>query len=655
MISNVIENKIIELERLLSQKDSINDELKTVNSFLEILNKLNEEMLYLDIPSLMRLLEKHNFEVNNLNELFTNVNILIEYYTNKGMVLKLPSAYGIKIDEIKNNLKEIKNKLENSLIDIFPSEQEIDLLKKALLIITKEDDEIEITKEMLKVLYEKVIVDLDEDDKISLYELLYDYTKKELSEEEKITNELIDLFKDNLHFSKIKTFILGNQEELLKILDIEEAKSIINFFKEKGIIYSFDPIALVYVSCYGKYDNIVKVYEELMNIKKTYEDLIKYNNKKEPFPYDSFCNLLTVSSWLNPPIEKTGPSKKGRKPNDFKPVLMPEGIKNKNQNMANISANIKLICGDLSYIDLDSLSIEKLFNNSVIRDVQPYVLRKNLEVAKAFNLHKLNISALKTDIEKRVNYAIELGLLKVPRLNSSVYRASVFATLIDIRQKNQFEGLPYFEYNTSNLSNFTEKEFAYYTSILSKFGRSEMYKKFYNSNHSINNHRNAKIDDSNCLVSFLNEEDLDKKENDHDYQHQEGEIIKIENFKEYASVLDEDENKYISFNGHYFDPEIVYENIVGNFERDFSIKDVDNENEIDNTDERDEYVYMFKNKMLSRYRVLRNASILKQRYGELTADMFLTCIVKDSFITAEEYMYLRNSEFYKEASFIERR
>ena len=109
MISNVIENKIIELERLLSQKDSINDELKTVNSFLEILNKLNEEMLNLDIPSLMRLLEKHNFEVNNLNELFTDVNILIEYYTNKGMVLKLPSAYAIKIDEIKNNLKEIKN------------------------------------------------------------------------------------------------------------------------------------------------------------------------------------------------------------------------------------------------------------------------------------------------------------------------------------------------------------------------------------------------------------------------------------------------------------------------------------------------------------------------------------------------------------------
>ena len=662
MISDIIKNKIVELKDLVNKKDSINIELKEVNNFLEVLNKLNEEMINLDISKLKNILKEYKYEINNIDELFTDVNNLIEYYIRiKKDILKIPFAYSIKIDEIKDNLKIIKNELENSLIRDYSSKEEIDLLNKLLLIINKESNEVEITKEMLKVLYERIIVNLNENERIVLYEILHDYNKKEIVEENKRSynksDELIDLFKDNIYYSKIKKFIIDNEDELLEVVDIENTKSIVEFLNKSNIINYFDPITLVYVSCYGKIDNVIKVKEELIKIKDIYDDLCKKKKINDDFPYDSFCNLLSVAAWLNPPIEKTEPAKKGRKPNDYKPIIMPKSIKNNNQNMANICANVKLICGDLQLLDLDYLSIRKLFNNSIIRDAQPYVLRKNLELAKAYKLHSLNISALKNDMEKRINYAIELGLLKAPKLNSAVYTSSVLGTLNNEKLKKQFEGLSYFEYNTSNLSTFTEKEFAYYTTILSKYGRNELYKKFYNSDHSINNHRSAPTFDAQIDYrnNFLNEKDLDKKEGDNDYQKSENEVVKINNFKEYADVLDDDTNRYISFDGNYFDPEIVYEDIVGTFERDFSIKNVDDPKDIENSYINDEYVYMFKNKLLSRYRILRNASILKQRYGFLSADMFLTCIVKDSFITEEEYIFLRNSEFFKEASFIEKR
>ena len=50
---------------------------------------------------------------------------------------------------------------------------------------------------------------------------------------------------------------------------------------------------------------------------------------------------------------------------------------------------------------------------------------------------------------------------------------------------------------------------------------------------------------------------------------------------------------------------------------------------------KNEYVYMFGDRIISRYKVLHNASILKGIYGYLDEDMLLTSIVKNSYLNEE--------------------
>jgi hypothetical protein len=55
------------------------------------------------------------------------------------------------------------------------------------------------------------------------------------------------------------------------------------------------------------------------------------------------------------------------------------------------------------------------------------------------------------------------------------------------------------------------------------------------------------------------------------------------------------------------------------------------------------YVYLFGNNIISRYKVLRNLSILKHKYGYLNEDMILTSIVRNSYISKDIFNDIKNS------------
>jgi hypothetical protein len=52
---------------------------------------------------------------------------------------------------------------------------------------------------------------------------------------------------------------------------------------------------------------------------------------------------------------------------------------------------------------------------------------------------------------------------------------------------------------------------------------------------------------------------------------------------------------------------------------------------------KNQYVYMFGNRIISRYKVLHNASILKSIYGSLNKEILMTSIVRNSFLDEESF------------------
>lgn len=656
-INEIINNKILELQSLKLKRDNINNELNEINKFLEIINKLDKDMLSLNISKLKELLEKNNYYVSDIDKLFNNINNLIEFYViKKDTILKLPTIYELKLNEIKDYLKEIKNKLENDLIDDLGNDEDLDNLKQILLIING-DKEIELSNKLLKTLYKYIITQLDDKEKINLYELLLnnksdkkDLTEDLISSDDKVNSvdDIINLFEKCHSLSTVKRYINDNSEELMQVTNLNNSKQILKFLDEKGLLFYFDDIALIYVACYGNIENIKEVYEELLKIN---------NSIGEELDFKPFCDIASVPMWLNTPNVSIEPYKKGAKTNE---IIYPKNIKNKYLNISNIRTNIELIMGNLDLFNLDNLTKEKIYKNAIVRLVPPYVLKKNIVLARTYNLTNLNLSAVKNDMEKRINYAIELGLMKTPKLNSFIYVSNVTSMLSGSSDKlrKQFKGLAYFEYYTSNLSNFAENEFAYYTGILSNLGLNSLYRDFYNSDHSVSDHKQSigYNKSNNYLDGFVNKDIIENGKYETDENGKTRVVIEgLKNYSEYSQVIDDFNNKYSNFNEKYFDPEIVYEPVIIEFERDFGIKDVETEDMIDSTFFKDEFVYKFKNKIISRYRVLRNATILKEKYGYLNKDLLLASILKDSFITEKEYKELRESQLFNELGFFESR
>ena len=55
-----------------------------------------------------------------------------------------------------------------------------------------------------------------------------------------------------------------------------------------------------------------------------------------------------------------------------------------------------------------------------------------------------------------------------------------------------------------------------------------------------------------------------------------------------------------------------------------------------------QFLYNINGRLYSRFRVLRNASILRSIYGKLDNDMLLTSFCKGTFVKQEQYDYLVN-------------
>ena len=57
---------------------------------------------------------------------------------------------------------------------------------------------------------------------------------------------------------------------------------------------------------------------------------------------------------------------------------------------------------------------------------------------------------------------------------------------------------------------------------------------------------------------------------------------------------------------------------------------------------KNEYLYKLGNTLISRYKVLHNATILKGYYGYLDKDMLMSSIVRNSFLNEDDLINIQN-------------
>jgi len=91
----------------------------------------------------------------------------------------------------------------------------------------------------------------------------------------------------------------------------------------------------------------------------------------------------------------------------------------------------------------------------------------------------------------------------------------------------------------------------------------------------------------------------------------------------------------------YFDLGIMEDELVKKLESFMALDIYNSDEEIKKSF--NPYVYAFDSNLISRYKVLRNLSILRNKYGYLNDDMVLTSVVYNSYLSEEAFNLIKES------------
>ncbi len=278
------------------------------------------------------------------------------------------------------------------------------------------------------------------------------------------------------------------------------------------------------------------------------------------------------------------------------------------------------------YLDLfDNVSEYDLYHYPVIKYTPYKLLKRNINICKMFkfdDICKIKITMLKYDIETKIHNAIELGLLKSP-INSDFGDFDYLPFYQEFnypsgkRLMHDEEIRNYYSNYIAKLVSMDDRIYAYYSKRLFDIGYSDFYKDFFDNNEFYGQRvdRNSRLY-SEPTLAFVHGEDA------------------IENYKEYSDVIDK--NKDTFYKDMYYNEEIL---------KNLAILDLENNNSVydeitidgNNTKIKNEYLYKFNKKLISRFKVLKYASILKDHYNTVDKNMVLACILKDSYIVDTAY------------------
>lgn len=643
LAKDIINEKLVKLKKAKEANKELSNDVFLVNKWLESLNTLGEETLELDVDELSKVLSKYGFKLDGLSELIKNIKNLVEYYVViKKQVLILPNKYEKELNKLKDDLKDIKEKITNKLDEYENIDKDIPNLEKLIAFLNNENGSV-LTEGMLQTLYDVIIKDGRFEDFLPLYKELYEHDeskkfeveqKPEKQEETMILEKKIvtiddvrsllsDYFDLSLFEKELNTF----EKEIITSIDLDNARKIIEFFKEKSLLKTFntEKKALLKLITCGNIKDIETMYERI-KMKLAYYDI----SIKE------FLTSTAATVWININDSAKIPKKKGRKGYNSSP----NGLHANYMTFDDVCENILLLESNKDILQEQDDSV--YYKCSIVKMVNPIILRRNLSICRLLGMTSVALSALQEDLEVKLHKVIELGLLNPPldyerfELDNKITGNDGFSfkgkSKYDVSIRN------YYNRHSTSLVDLSSRKMAYLFYKLSK-GKSVFYDEFFTES--------GKKDGSKQLFS---KQELDYIKDDKNFEKISGTFIVNEDVIPSYSTYNEDiceyEEKDRELESVYYDKEILEDGYIRTLEEDNRVYDEyvakENGQTVDKT-EKNEYLYDFFGKKISRYKVLRNASILKHKYGELTEDMVLAAIARNSYITSDELEDIRSS------------
>ena len=649
---DALKKKIDELKNRINQlNDSKSEEKVQLQEQILIIEECekiidNESLMAsYDFTNTMQLIESYNYSIENLSQIISDIQNVLSIreelkISSEDMPLEESQVetFQLFIDKLKK-LKEELNERLTKITENKESEEKISNLEELEDILAGRGRRKYYTQDMIQSFAEEFdILSLPPEEALTILEGFYQTRNFNNPQSTEKTNieEVIALYREYVPSTSMKIFetlINNHKNEISSSIDIDNTREILQFLKDKGIIDKFRRTTLLKISLYGKADYIKDtVYNEVMS--------------NTPEVIEIFYEDDLASIWIKEKgtrVHKQSPFRKNRGHGEEKDT---DSLYRSCHTIDydEFWENIRILRNNRSLFD-DKFDIDDTGANLNIKTLQVWLLKKNIELCKLYGLG--TITPLPTscidrgDIEDKIHLAIELGLLNPPLnlkfrdIDKDIIKNDEFQRNY-IRKKIYNQSIRnYFQRYLSKLSNISINEYAYLFYLLQNEGYIDFYNDFFSEIYAgkgnpgiISSKEKEMISDKHKMNDFITENFMIEWYSDH-----------IENYDEYNDIINEytEEEKKTKFEDQgYIDSSILEEPLIKELEEKNTIMDIVTQND-ETVERKNEFVYMFGDRIISRYKVLRNASILKDMYGYLTKEMLITSIVRNSFLDNDTF------------------
>lgn len=641
----------------LKKQELLDKEIRSIEECLITIKDENKIINY-DFNYILSLFDKYKYSINNLSKVLKDIKDTIQIKKQFNDIdIPFTKNQIDTIDTFANTLNDLikELKLEQQNIDInHDSEESIVLLEQFRNIIMGNSKKKYYTDEMVNALYEVGdIMNLSDEEYMILIESIYNsrnFIKKVRTKADIM--DVISLYKEYISTDKIDLFInliKTHEEEIVSNIDLDNTREILEYFKSNNILNNFMRLPLLKVTLYGNIDYIKELYPKMLEKDKDNMDIYFENEMASIWINESSKKIRKRKSKYS---RKT--DKKEKKKLDINSISYEEFW----ENIELINDNSHLFADKYdssnfgAHLRAKTVPSENIKSFSALlrlATTSAWTFRKNLGLCKIFGmgyLNKIPISCFESgDIEDKIHLAIELGLLNPPmtmefiNMEQNIVKNDVFIKNMQKQGLSNESIRNYFQRNITKLATIPKKDYIVLSYYLLKLG----HEKFYNAFFSPNKAGQCYPEFLQRLDSLVDEDNIDEFISKNFITEWYSEFIP--GFTEYDNYIDEYslEEKGSDFTKEsYFDDNILNDEFIKELEKKYCVNDIYIEDG-KTVDVKNDYVYLIGGTMISRYKVLRNASILKGIYGKLNEDMLLTSIVRNSYFDEVTFDKIKDS------------
>lgn len=625
-------------EKIEDLKNNSRDELDIIKEKLDVINNAltslssEEKIIESDFSSAIKLVSSQSFGILDFKMIIQDIKYaLVAKYKYNQTFISLSKDQVNALKSFQERLEYLKEELEKRKRmgeEVQVSEKVLDSLEDLRDLLINKGRRKYYTYDMIEAFFEVFdydILSLSEIEEFMDILKVAKNFKGKLQEEKADFNEVTSLFKEFLGKRYNEEYLLDYQDEICSRINLENTRNIFEFFKQENLLSKFSLVSILQITIYGNYEFILKLYQERVIVKPKEIQELYFEDAMSGV----WINEKSANIHHNPKIKINGQSEKKK--------TLHGTISDVTDN--EVWENVRLLRENSDLLDTK-------FNldnpNSLWIITKPkWLIKKNLDLFRIFNFHNVKITALiQNDLEDKIHFVTEMGLLNTPR--TPLFREiEKHIPKYDQFMLNGKKGkivnpsiLDYYKRNTTRIGNTSYTEYIYWFYKMLNSGKEEFFQSFFSTlrsgEHSNdddfytrkdienlkNNEKIEEIIDDNFITNYL-----DVLISGYDEYN---EIIKEYNFSSKGEELNP-----------YFDENILNDEPALRL-NEFSVIDEIVSSGVAKT-YLNEYVYMFGDTLISRYKVLRNLSILKGIYGYLNDDMLLTAIFRNAYVSKEQF------------------